>query len=40
MNYFLVGLTIMAFGLAVGAYSKVTELEKRLKNAGLLKEND
>jgi len=36
MNYFLIGLALIGLGLAVGAYSRVSQLEKKLREKGLL----
>jgi len=36
MSYFLVGLGLIGFALAVGAYVRVGQLEARLREKGLL----
>ena len=38
MNYFLVGVAIICFALALGAQAKVDKLEKKLKERGILEE--
>lgn len=36
MNYFLIGLGLIGAGLAVSAYVRVEQLEKKLREKGLL----
>jgi hypothetical protein len=36
VNYFLIGLGLIGFGLAVGAYVRVGQLESKLREKGLL----
>ena len=39
MDYFLIGVGIIGFVLAVSAYVKAEKLEKRLKQKGVLDED-
>lgn len=39
MEYFFIIFGIVGFALAVGAYTKVTKLEKTLKEKGILPED-
>lgn len=36
MNYFMIGIALAGFGLAVGAYVRVGQLEAKLREKGLL----
>lgn len=36
MNYFMIGLAMIGFALAVGAYVRVSQLEEKLREKGLL----
>lgn len=36
VNYFLIGLALVGFVMAVSAYSRVGQLEKKLQDKGLL----
>ena len=36
MNYFMIGIALVGFALAVGAYARVGQLEQKLREKGLL----
>ena len=36
MNYFMIGIALIGFALAVGAYVRVGQLEEKLREKGLL----